>query len=365
MYMFTQYGVPVYTQSVNPLYQGMATFGYQQPIPLVNGTTAKIINGAYKNSLTPIKMGQGLFSNVVNPYMTSTVGNPYMASAMAGLNPYVNSPVPLLNKFYAQTVFPTTKKLSSNGLDINLFNPFDLSASTIGMGNGLFMRTCASPNCKRVSFFGSTFCCKECHLSLGANHSEKCNIRHSKSDGATTVSDNVIKFHNKGEPYFEFTNSYSVPVTIGTTTYKSTEHYFQSRKFTAHQGIVDLILSANTPEQAVQIAENNKALVDATWNTIRDRTMYDAIKAKFTQHPDLKEMLKNTRSAKLIFNNSTDEYWGVGATGTGYNQLGRLLTKLRNDLTSMTGGGMSDMDAKQKYIEYKNKYLALKKQFNL
>ncbi|KKL76505.1 hypothetical protein LCGC14_2044250, partial [marine sediment metagenome] len=68
------------------------------------------------------------------------------------------------------------------------------------------------------------------------------------------------------------------------------------------------------------------------WESIKEGVMYDAIKAKFTQHEDLREILLSTGDAKIIENSPIDKYWGCGKKGTGKNRLGVLLMRLRNEL---------------------------------
>ena len=60
--------------------------------------------------------------------------------------------------------------------------------------------------------------------------------------------------------------------------------------------------------------------------------MRKAIRAKFTQHEDLKEKLLNTGNAKLVEHTRNDHFWGDGLDGSGKNWLGKLLMELRESL---------------------------------
>ena len=60
--------------------------------------------------------------------------------------------------------------------------------------------------------------------------------------------------------------------------------------------------------------------------------MRDALRAKFSQHPDLKAMLLATGTAEIIEHTANDRYWGDGGDGTGKNRLGELLMELRTAL---------------------------------
>jgi ribA/ribD-fused uncharacterized protein len=60
--------------------------------------------------------------------------------------------------------------------------------------------------------------------------------------------------------------------------------------------------------------------------------MYDACLAKFSQHPDLKQLLLDTGDAIIIEHTKNDNYWGDGGDGTGRNQLGKTLMRVRDTL---------------------------------
>lgn len=60
--------------------------------------------------------------------------------------------------------------------------------------------------------------------------------------------------------------------------------------------------------------------------------MYTAIKAKFTQHKDLNQLILSTGDRKIVEHTKNDNYWGDGGDGSGKNLLGILLMKLREEL---------------------------------
>jgi hypothetical protein len=60
--------------------------------------------------------------------------------------------------------------------------------------------------------------------------------------------------------------------------------------------------------------------------------MLEAVRAKFTQHDDLKAILLGTGDAKLVEHTENDSYWGDGGDGSGKNRLGQLLMQLRTEL---------------------------------
>ena len=68
------------------------------------------------------------------------------------------------------------------------------------------------------------------------------------------------------------------------------------------------------------------------WDDKKDNVMFEALRAKFTQHPELGQMLRDTGNAKIIEHTENDAYWGDGGDGKGKNKLGKILMKVREEL---------------------------------
>lgn len=68
------------------------------------------------------------------------------------------------------------------------------------------------------------------------------------------------------------------------------------------------------------------------WDIVKYDIMYNIVKAKFTQHPYLLQLLKSTENSKLIEASPYDYYWGEGKNKTGLNKLGEILMKIRSEL---------------------------------
>jgi len=73
-------------------------------------------------------------------------------------------------------------------------------------------------------------------------------------------------------------------------------------------------------------------VIKSNWDEIRDNIMYKAVLAKFTQHPELKELLLSTNDSILIEHTRNDSYWGDGGDRSGENMLGKILMKVRDEL---------------------------------
>jgi len=115
--------------------------------------------------------------------------------------------------------------------------------------------------------------------------------------------------------------------------YPTSEHLFQSFKFTHRPGLAEHIRTCDTrPSVAFSEARRFAKEVRPDWTRENINVMDTVILHKFTQHNDLKHELLSTGAAELIENSDKDAFWGCGADGKGRNELGRALERLRAQL---------------------------------
>lgn len=142
-----------------------------------------------------------------------------------------------------------------------------------------------------------------------------------------------IRFYNIGEAYGEFSNFALYPIKIKGKTWPTVEHYFQAQKF-AGTPQEQKIRKASSPMKAAELGRSRKFKIRKNWDNMRDNIMYDALRAKFTQHQELQDLLCATEGNLLIEASPHDSYWGEGLDRKGTNRLGKLLVKLRTSLMS-------------------------------
>jgi ribA/ribD-fused uncharacterized protein len=130
--------------------------------------------------------------------------------------------------------------------------------------------------------------------------------------------------------YNFLSNFYPVKIVIDGLEYATTEHYFQSMKFTDPE-VQEMIRKAGTPSMAKKLAKKHKRRED--WHDISLYVMEKALRAKFNI-PKLREKLLATDDMYLQEGNRwNDTFWGVDLnTGKGENHLGKLLMKIRSEL---------------------------------
>lgn len=121
----------------------------------------------------------------------------------------------------------------------------------------------------------------------------------------------------------------NVPIRAKGITFPTSEHYYQWQKYN-DPIIRQRIISAATPDLALQYGQKYSYLMVPNFD--KTKAMLNALRAKFSQHPDLANALVQTGSRPLIYHNMYDSFWADGGDGTGHNMLGQLLMQVRTEL---------------------------------
>jgi N-glycosidase YbiA len=141
----------------------------------------------------------------------------------------------------------------------------------------------------------------------------------------------TINFYSARDEYGCFSNFSRHPIFLDGRRWPTSEHFFQAQKF-AGTGREEEIRLAKTPMEAANLGRSRRHPMRRDWEAVKEAVMYAALRAKFTQHDDLKAMLLGTGDATLVEHTSNDAYWGDGGDGSGRNRLGQLLMRLREEL---------------------------------
>jgi ribA/ribD-fused uncharacterized protein len=141
----------------------------------------------------------------------------------------------------------------------------------------------------------------------------------------------VINFYSTKDAYGCFSNFSRHKIFLKDKSWKTSEHYFQAQKFagTSHEEELRL---ADSPMEVAKMGRDRKRPLRKDWEAVKDDIMREALRAKFTQHKDLKKILLETGDAELVEHTKNDSYWGDGGDGSGKNMLGLLLMELREEL---------------------------------
>jgi predicted NAD-dependent protein-ADP-ribosyltransferase YbiA (DUF1768 family) len=122
---------------------------------------------------------------------------------------------------------------------------------------------------------------------------------------------------------------YPRSITHAGQVYPSVHHAFWALSVTDPQRRRE-ILALDNPYQARMAALAGPRVPG--WAGVQVAVMADLNRAKFTQHPDLAELLMGTGDGRIVYQLVDSPFWG--ATGDdGRNWLGRLLELVRAELT--------------------------------
>ncbi len=140
-------------------------------------------------------------------------------------------------------------------------------------------------------------------------------------------SDSINFFRGK---YHFLSNFYEAPVEYNGLCYRNNEAAFQAQKCLSDEE--KQAFSELEGGQAKRLGR--RVSLRSDWEEVKVTIMEEIVRAKFTQNPDLKEMLLATDNKKLIEGNTwNDTFWGVSLkTGNGKNHLGNILMKVREEL---------------------------------
>ncbi len=147
------------------------------------------------------------------------------------------------------------------------------------------------------------------------------------------MAEDEIRFYRANEkPYGAFSNLYRRSVDFEGETFPTSEHAYQAGKARKKE-VRNWLLSAPSPA-LVAMAAHGLYYWDIApgWSRTKFDRMRGVLRAKFTQHEDLKDLLLSTGDARLIesatVDNEVNRLWGE-VNGQGRNMLGELLMELR------------------------------------
>jgi ribA/ribD-fused uncharacterized protein len=150
-----------------------------------------------------------------------------------------------------------------------------------------------------------------------------------------------IRFYRSNEkPFGAFSNLYRRPIVFEETVFPTAEHAYQAGKASKKE-VRQWLLSAPTPALVAMAAHGLYTWdVVPNWNQIKLKRMREVLRAKFTQHEDLRRLLLSTGDARLVeagrVDNAVNRFWGE-VNGRGENKLGVFLMELRYELRSNDG----------------------------
>lgn len=186
----------------------------------------------------------------------------------------------------------------------------------------------------------------------------------------------ILLFYRASEqPYGCFSNFSRHNVKLYGIDFPTAEHAFQAMKFLPHRpDLVEAVYRAENPKEAAAIGRDRQNPIRADWDDpiqkphpvfmgdgrgpgplpvlerIKDQVMCEVIRAKFTQHSKLREILLNTGTTPIVEDSPYDYYWGWGQTRVGVNRLGKILMLVRWEFTRAESPSAHDDGPCEKFL---------------
>ena len=116
--------------------------------------------------------------------------------------------------------------------------------------------------------------------------------------------------------------------------FPTVEHYYQAMKFYADDERFQKILQLKNPDEARLLTKTSEYKIKrrADFEKNKFAIMEAGLRAKFTQNPNAAKMLIATKDAVLIKSCAVCYKCGFGE-GSGQNQMGKVLMKIRAEIT--------------------------------
>lgn len=147
-----------------------------------------------------------------------------------------------------------------------------------------------------------------------------------------------IRFYRASDkPYGPLSNLYRRPVKFEGEEFATSEHAYQAGKARKPE-VRRWLMEAPSPA-LLAMAAHGLYYWDVVpgWSMTKFERMRAVLRAKFTQHDDLRDLLLSTGDARLVesatVDNQVNRLWGE-VDGVGRNTLGLMLMELRDELRS-------------------------------
>ena len=134
---------------------------------------------------------------------------------------------------------------------------------------------------------------------------------------------------NFTKEYAFLSNFYPSKVIYEGIEYDTIEHAYQAAK-TLNPSEREFVRMQTTPGRAKRIGQ--KVHIREDWEDVKIGVMLDLIRQKFKNELRLKNKLLATGTEKLVEGNTWGDTFWVICNGIGFNNLGKILMKVRNEL---------------------------------
>ncbi|TFK28953.1 DUF1768-domain-containing protein [Coprinopsis marcescibilis] len=164
-------------------------------------------------------------------------------------------------------------------------------------------------------------------LSAFTSGGQPVGINGSASNAESTLP---LLFNQQDTKYAPFMNHSPHRVLYRGEAYPTATHLHEAIKYIdQHPDIAARIRSCEDVMDVYPLSAEFTPYQRADWGAVFLEQMESVLMLKFSQHPNLRTLLLDTDKRPLIYADVLDSFWGEGPDGTGQNELGKVLTKVR------------------------------------
>jgi ribA/ribD-fused uncharacterized protein len=170
---------------------------------------------------------------------------------------------------------------------------------------------------------------------------------------------NEIAFYRADDkPYGVFSNLYRREIIFEAERFPTSEHAYQAGK-PRKEAVRKWLMEAPSPALLAMAAHGLYSWdIRSDWSKTKFDRMRSVLRAKFTQHSDLRAVLVSTGDARLVeaatVDNAVNRLWGE-VNGKGKNMLGELLMELRAELQAEDAAAATKPSVKQRRTAAKSR----------
>ena len=148
--------------------------------------------------------------------------------------------------------------------------------------------------------------------------------------------------HREGALHAECSQFYPREMTIETRTFSCCEQWMHWRKalLFGQTAVAEAILTEPDPAGQKSLGRQVAGFSAQAWNAVARDVVFRGNMAKFSQHPDLLERLRETCGTIVVEASPHDRIWGIGLarddpraarriSWLGSNWLGEIVTEVR------------------------------------
>ena len=129
-----------------------------------------------------------------------------------------------------------------------------------------------------------------------------------------------------------FSQWWQASFTVDGIVYKTAEHWMMAEKARVFKdaNCLEEIIQSNTPMEAKQWGRKVMNFTSEEWDKHKYKIVVEGNKHKFSQHPELKAFLLNTKNRVLVEASPRDRIWGIGMGASNEKAENPLLWRGKN-----------------------------------